>query len=50
LASIGAAATLFFKSYRIERKMLKTLEMELAHEAIEKRLADAMQSHRFGSF
>ena len=28
----------------------KKLEVELAHEAIEKRLSEAMQMHRFGSF
>jgi uncharacterized membrane protein YidH (DUF202 family) len=50
LASIAGAATLFFRSYRVERKLMHKLELELAHEAIEKRLNDAMQMHRFGSF
>jgi uncharacterized membrane protein YidH (DUF202 family) len=50
LASIGGAATLFFKSYSAERKLVKKLEVELAHEAVEKRLSDAMQMHRFSSF
>ncbi len=50
LASIGMAIRLFIKSYSKERKLLVTLEKELALEAVEKRVEEAIQSHRFGAF
>jgi len=50
ITSIGVAVRLFTKSHSVERKLLKQLEVELASDAVEKRLADAIQAHRFGSF
>jgi hypothetical protein len=50
IASIGIAIKLFFKSFFVERKLLDQLERELAPEAIQKRIDEAMQSHRFGAF
>jgi uncharacterized membrane protein YidH (DUF202 family) len=50
LASIGMAIRLFLKSYSAERQLLTRLEKELALEAVEKRLEEAIQSHRFGGF
>ena len=50
ISSIGMAIKLFLKSYRVERKMLPQLEKELAPEAVEKRVEEAIQSHKFGSF
>ncbi|MGO9177137.1 MAG: DUF202 domain-containing protein [Desulfobaccales bacterium] len=50
LASIAMAVKLFIKSYRVERKLLPQLEKEMAPEAVEKRLEEAIQSHRFSNF
>jgi uncharacterized membrane protein YidH (DUF202 family) len=50
ITSIGIAIKLFFKSFFVERKLLDQLERELAPEAIQKRIDEAMQSHRFGGF
>jgi uncharacterized membrane protein YidH (DUF202 family) len=50
ITSIGIAIKLFFKSFFVERKLLVQLEKELALEAIEKRMEEAIQSYRFGSF
>jgi hypothetical protein len=44
------AIKLFVKSYRVERKMLPRLEKELAPEAVEKRVEESIQSHKFSSF
>ncbi len=50
LVSIGIAIKLFLRSHFVERKMLKQLEKELALEAIDKRIEESIQSHRFGPF
>ncbi len=50
LSSIGMAIKLFLKSYFVERKLLVQLEKELALEAVEKRVDEAIQSHRFSTF
>jgi uncharacterized membrane protein YidH (DUF202 family) len=50
ITSIGIAIKLFFKSFFVERKLLVQLEKELALEAIKKRMEEAIQSYRFGSF
>jgi len=50
LSSIGMAIRLFLKSSSVERKLLVQLEKELALEAVEKRVEEAIQSHRFSSF
>jgi hypothetical protein len=34
----------------VERTMLKVLEKELALEAIDTRIEESLQSHRFGPF
>ena len=44
------AIRLFVKSYTAERRLLVTLEKELALEAVEKRVEEAIQSHRFSNF
>ena len=50
LSSIGMAIKLFVKSYRVERQMLPRLEKELAPEAVEQRVEESIQSHKFSSF
>ncbi len=50
LSSIGMAIKMFLRSYFVERKLLVQLEKELALEAVKKRVEDAVQSHRFGTF
>ena len=50
MSSIVMAVKLFRKSFFIERKLLIRLEEELASEAVEKRLENAIQAHRFDSF
>ena len=50
VTSIVMAVKLFRKSFFIERRLLIRLEEELASEAVEKRMEDAIQTHRFGSF
>jgi len=44
------AFKLWIKSYRVERKMMVRLEKELAPEAVEKRVEESIQSHKFSSF
>ena len=50
VSSIGMAIKMFLKSFSKERTMLKLLEKELALEAIDNRIEDSLQSHRFGPF
>jgi len=47
LSSVGMAVKLFVKSYKVERKLTQKLEKEMAPEAMEKRLEEATQTHRF---
>jgi hypothetical protein len=48
--SIVMAIKLFVKSYRVERTMVQRLEKELEPEAVEKRVEESIQSHKFSSF
>jgi uncharacterized membrane protein YidH (DUF202 family) len=50
IASIGMAVKLFIRSYSVERKLLLQLEKELSPMAVEERMEDAIQSHRFSGF
>lgn len=50
LSSIGMAIKLFIRSYSVERKLLIQLEKELTPRAVEERMEDAVQSHRFTGF
>ena len=50
LASIGMAIKLFLKSRSMEKRLLVQLEKELDLEAVEKRVDEAIQSHRFSAF
>ena len=50
ISSIVMAVRLIIRSSRVERKLIKQLESELGPEAINKRLDDTMQLHRFSSY
>ncbi len=50
LSSIGMGISLFLKSFIKERQLLRQVQQELALDAVEKRIDEAIQSYRFGSF